>query len=106
MSQFSDAFEQATESAISVFGDTCTINGDDYDCIIHSLAVSNEVVNGRPGRTELVQGVVIMRAADWATAAGAKGTLIAVGGGTYRVLNDPSKGFTSGTVELQLGPKV
>ncbi len=104
MSEFSDAFSQADESAIDVFGETCTIGGTDYDCVIHSLSASNEVVAGRPGRVSVVQGTVLMRAVDWAAASGAKGTQITVGGGTYRVMNEPDKGYAAGTVELQLGP--
>ncbi len=104
MSEFADSFAQADTTAFSVFGETCTIGGEDYDCVIHGLSATNEVVAGRPGRVSVVQGTVIMLASDWVAAGGSKGTQITVGGGTYRVTNEPDKGYDARTVELQLGP--
>lgn len=104
MSDFSDAFAASWSAAFQVFGDTCTLNGTDYGCIIHNFRVADEVVPGRPGRTAVVAGTVVMKATDWVAAAGRKGAQIGLPGGTFRVMNDPEPGYSTDTVELQIGP--
>lgn len=107
MSEFSDAFSEVWDTSTRVFGDTIVIGDDptEYNCVIHSLDFSDEVVPGRPGRTAILRGEVVVKAADWAAAGGAKGVQVTVGGASGRVLNHPQVGFTSDTVILVLGPR-
>lgn len=105
MSEFSDSFALAWDTSARVFGDTIVIGAASFTCVIHNLSLSTEVDNNRPGRSAILSGEVVMKAADWASAAGAKGTRVTVGGGDGRVLNDPDVGFTADTVTLVLGPR-
>lgn len=105
MSEFSDNLSLAWTTSVRIFGDTITIDAVDYDCVIHAMSYSTEVVGNRPGRTAILAGEVVMTAANWTASAGAKGTRVTVGGADGRVLNDPAVGFTSDTVTLVLGPR-
>ncbi len=104
MSLFSDAFAATFDAAVAVFGDTCVINSVEYPCIIHELNLTTRVDPDKPGKTIQAGGTVVLKAADWTAAAGAKGTRITVGGATLRVINDPTVGYDSGTLILQLAP--
>ena len=96
-------------SAVAVFGDTIVFADDvlavAYNCVVHDLQFSTEVDNPRPGRVAVLSGSVVMKATDWTTVGGAKGSRVAVGGADARVLNDPDIGFTGDTVTLVLGPR-
>lgn len=105
MSEFSDNMAHAWSTSTRVFGDTIAIGAATYDCVIHTLELTTEVVPGRPGRVEVLTGQVIMKLADWTAAGGAKGTRVTVGGAEARVLNNPDVGFTADTVTLILGPR-
>ena len=107
MSTFSDAMGTAWNSAVAVFGDTIIIGGGitAYNCVVHDLQYSTEVAPGRPGRSAILSGTVVMRAIDWNSAAGTKGIKVTVGSASARVINDPNIGYTSGEVTLVLGPR-
>ena len=104
MSEFSDNLALAWSTSTRVFGDTITIDGDDYDCVIHGFEGSDEVQRGRPGRVQTGSGTVVMALADWTTAGGAKGTRVTFSFGTFRVSNDPNVGSDSAEVVLQCAP--
>lgn len=106
MSEFSDNFALSWDTSVQVFGDQCIINGVTIDCVIHGFELSDSIQNGRPGRTTSANGTVIIKDAKWIEVGGRKGTQVTIGTTTYRVLNDPSAGYTADTVELQLGPLV
>jgi hypothetical protein len=104
MSQFSEAFSASFSTAVSVFGDTCKINGATHPCIIHDLNSTNLVIGNRPGRSQEAGGTIVVSATAWATARGKKGNRVVIGGDTFRISNDPDVGFTSDTVTLVLAP--
>ena len=113
MSEFAQAFSAAYETAQSVFGDTCTIAGQTYTCVIHSFELSEVIRPGQSaGRSQSASGLIILSVAQWEDAKArlvvqgkkAKGAHVTIPGGTFRVLNDPNAGYDSHTVELQLGP--
>lgn len=104
MSEFSEAFAEAWEPALGVFGDECTIGGTTYPCIIHGFETTTEVQRGQAGRVRSANGSVILSSTDWTASGARKGTQVTIPGGTFRVLNDPEPGYTSNTIELQLGP--
>jgi hypothetical protein len=106
MSEFSTAMAVAWDPAVQVFGEKLVFDGSatQYDCVIHSLDLTNEVQPGRPGRTVILSGRVAMRATDWTASAAAKGSRLTVGGTPARIINDPDIGFGSDTAILELGP--
>jgi hypothetical protein len=113
MSEFAQSFASAYEAAQTVFGDTCTIAGQTYTCVIHGFDLREGIRPGQSaGRSQEAAGVVILSVTQWedaktrlvAQGKKTKGAHITIPGGTFRVLNDPDAGYDSHTVELQLGP--
>lgn len=106
MSEFSTAMAIAWTPAKQVFGETLTFDGSatQYDCVIHELNVSNEIQQGRPGRSVVLSGRVLIKSTDWIASGAAKGSRLTVGGSAARVMNDPNVGYASDTTTLELGP--
>lgn len=113
MSEFSDALTLAFDPALAVFGETCTIDGETYNCVPHALDGSETIRGGfNAGRSRDVTGVILLRLTDWETiktlrtAANqtTRGLRVTTAAGTFRILNDPDLGYEGDTVELQLGP--
>lgn len=112
MSEFSDAFAASFDSSLEVFGDECELAGETFDCVIHGLELRQTIRPGEPGRKKDVEGSVHLSAATWAeakellTAQGKKveGARIGLPGGVFRITNDPDVGYSSATVQLQIGP--
>lgn len=113
MSEFSDAFALAFDPGFAVFGEVCTIDGNDYDCIPHALDGAETIRGGfSAGRGRDVTGVVVLRLADWTTVKTLRtaanqtirGLRVVTAAGTFRIINDPDLGYEGDTVELQLGP--
>lgn len=106
MSEFSTAMAIAWNPAKQVFGEKLVFTGSatEYDCVIHELNVSNEVQQGRPGRSVVLAGRVLLKLTDWVSSGAAKGSRVTVGGSAARVTNDPDVGYASDTVVLELGP--
>lgn len=110
MSEFSAAMSLTWDTSSRVFGDTVTIGGVSYPCIIHGFEATDSVIGqrqgvpGRPGRSADVAGQVVMRSVDWAAAGGRKGTQVTFSFGTFRVLNNPDVGHGSAEVVLNIGP--
>jgi hypothetical protein len=104
MSEFSSSMALSWDQSLRIFGDTVTIASVVYGCIIHGLDYADGVERGRPGRSAVVGGQVIMRGSDWAAASGRKGTQVVFSFGTFRVLNDPGVGYGSSEVVLNIGP--
>ncbi|MEY4489004.1 MAG: hypothetical protein RIQ79_1512 [Verrucomicrobiota bacterium] len=113
MSEFSDALALAFDPAIAVFGETCTVDGNTYDCIPHATDGKENIRSGySAGRSREVNGTLYIRGADWTTiknirtAAGAstKGIRVTTSAGTFRVINDPDISVINDTAEFQLGP--
>lgn len=113
MSEFSDAFANAYDAAIAVFGDTCTLAGRSYPCIIHGLTLTEGIRPGlNAGRAQIVGGTVIISTVHWLEAVATeiaagrkgKGLAITLPGGVFRATNNPDVGYESDTVELTIGP--
>lgn len=112
MSEFSDAFADTFDVSHDIFGDTCTIAEEDFDCIIHGFELLDTVRPGTAGRVQNAQGTVILTTVAWEAAKTAltnlgkktSGAHVTIPGGTFRILNNPDVGYTSDHVELQLGP--
>lgn len=104
MSEFSQAFDQTWDAAISVFGDKCVLMGVEYDCVIHAFDASTEVRRGAAGLSQIAEGSVIMRSTDWTDSGARKGVRIKLQGRDYRVTNDPEPGYTGSTVTLTVSP--
>lgn len=104
MSEFSGAMASAWDPAVTIFGDTITVDDVDYDCVIHGLGVTDGIGNNRPGRSQFAEGSVVMKRTDWVTSGQSKGARVVIGEVTYRVTNDPLKTATSDTVTLNIGP--
>ena len=112
MSEFSQAFAGAFNVSKIIFGDTCTIAGLTFTCVIHNLTARETIDPRLAGRRQDATGVVILSAADWDSAQAAltaqgkptKRPHIGLPGGIFRVLNDPNPGYTTDTVELEVGP--
>lgn len=102
MNGFSQAFASVWPASVTIFGDKCTLNNTEYDCVIHILQASDGVVQNRAGRSENVVGTVIMKYADWVSAGGRKGHRILLPGGEFRIVNKPDVGYGSDTVELSI----
>ena len=103
MNSFSESFSGAFQVSKGIFGEKCTINASEFDCIIQMFTESDSVTS-RPGRSSNADGTVTMSRLDWITASGRKGVRITLPHGTYRVLNDPLGRYETDTVELQIGP--
>ena len=104
MSEFSDAMTQSWATAARIFGDSCTIGGTVYTCVIHALNYGDGVDAGRAGRSAAVSGQIVMSDANWTAASGRKGIQITFDFGTFRVANDPNVGPSSGEVVLNIVP--
>jgi hypothetical protein len=103
MSQFSEAFAPAFAVSTTVFGEPCTIGGRSYTCVAHELSLTAGVVPGRPGQVQTAGGTIFVTHEVWAACYGKKGSHVTVGGGTFRVMNDPQISPSSDTVKLELG---
>lgn len=106
MSEFSTAMAIAWNPAKQVFGEKLVFSGSatEYDCVIHELSVSNEIQQGRPGRSVVLAGRVLLKSTDWIASGAAKGSRLTVGGSAARIINDPDVGYANDTTTLELGP--
>ena len=87
---------------MTVFGESFVCGGVTYDCVVHLLSRTTLVVQGRPGITEEVDGIILITPATWAAMGGRKGVVLTIGNKAFRVANDPDVGPESATVELRL----
>jgi hypothetical protein len=113
MSEFSDSLALAFDPAFAVFGESCTIDGQPYECIPQALDGGESIRGGmNAGRGKDVTGSILIRDTDWTTIKGLrvaagqtiKGIRVTLTAGTFRITNDPDTTVVNDTAELVLGP--